>query len=83
MLNILNIKSLESRRKLLILKILFKCINNFEDIPLYWTENFKINRKTRNGLLLDKPKTRNKFCEKNFFNYSIDLTFDSIQSYKK
>ena len=38
---------------------------------------FIVSNNSRNGLLLCKPKTRIKFCDKNIFIYSIDL-FNSL-----
>ena len=74
-LEFLNIPSLECRRKLSVLKIVFKCMNNFDDMPQHWKETFVKSDNTRNGLKLIKPQTRNKFCDKIFLyilqNYSI------------
>ena len=46
-------------------------------MPNNWIIKYEISKNTRNGLILEKPKTRNKFCDKNFFIYSTDL-FNSL-----
>jgi hypothetical protein len=48
----------------------------FVDIPNIWKDIFK-TKTTRNGLLIELPKTKLKFCGKNFFINSINL-FNSL-----
>ena len=72
-LKYLNIDSLETRRKINILKIVFKYIMNSTDIPYNWKIMYNLSHNTRNGRLIIKPSTRNHFCDKNFFMYSINL----------
>ena len=76
-LEALNISSLECRRNVRTLKILFKCIHDFNGVPNHWKDFYSILRNDRNGRIIDKPKTRNNFCDKNFFIHSIQL-FNSL-----
>ena len=76
-LKLLDIKSLESRRKYSVIKIVYKCVNNCVGIPHEWKQMYKFNDNQRNGKILYKPFSRNAFSQKNFFNYSIDL-FNSL-----
>jgi hypothetical protein len=71
-LDFLNLKSLECRRKVLVMKIVYKCINRHKDIPNNWLSKYIISENDRNGRLILKSRTRNEFCDKNFFIYSID-----------
>ncbi len=54
----------------------FIIIHNFTDVPNIWKNTFK-TKITRNGLFLELPKTRMKFCDKNFFINAIHL-FNSL-----
>jgi hypothetical protein len=72
----LNLESLQLRRKLNILLIVFEFIHNFTDVPNIWKNIFK-TKITRNGLFLELPKTRMKFCNKNFIINAIHL-FNSL-----
>ena len=76
-LKLLNLESLESRRKYSVIKMLYKSINNFTEIPNHWKSMYKINENQRNGKLLYKPFNRNCFSDKNVFIYLIDL-FNSL-----
>lgn len=75
-LEILGLKPIQIRRELSVLKIVFKCIYNRIDVPLFWRNQFII-KNTRNGLMLYSYKTRTNFCDKNFFCYAITL-FNSL-----
>jgi hypothetical protein len=77
----LILESLQLRRKLNILLIVFKCIHNFTDVPNIWKNTFK-TKITRNGLFLELPKTRMKFCDKNFFINAFHL-FNSLPICKR
>jgi hypothetical protein len=77
----LILESLQLRRKLNILLIVFKCIHNFTDVPIIWKNTFK-TKITRNGLFLELPKTRMKFCDKNFFINAFHL-FNSLPICKR
>ncbi len=55
----LNLESLQLRRKLNILLIVFEFIHNFTDVPNIWKNIFK-TKITRNELFLELPKTRMK-----------------------
>jgi hypothetical protein len=50
----------------------FKCIHNYKGVPNIWKNIFKTNG-TRNGLMLETPKTRIKICDKNFFINAMKL----------
>ena len=76
-LKLLELDSLESRRKFSIIKLLYKSVNNHPGIPDHWKTKYDIKDNNRNGLLLYKPFARNCFSDKNMFNYSIDL-FNSL-----
>ena len=76
-LSVLNLKTLECRRQLAVLKIVFKCIHNFNSVPENWKKMFIISENTRNGRVLLKPRNRINICDKNFFYYSINL-FNSL-----
>ena len=69
----LNMTSLQTRRKLNVLKVVFKCVHDFEEMPYNWKNNYIISDNTRNGILIVKPNTRNTFCDKDFFIFSINL----------
>ena len=58
------------------LKLVFKSIHEYKDVPLSWKNKFVI-KDTRNGLMLEKIHTRLQFCDKNFFVYTINL-FNSL-----
>lgn len=68
----LNLESLQLRREIKGLIIVFKCIHNFTDVPDLWKDNF-IVKNTRNGIKLELRKTRLKFCDKNYFIYFIRI----------
>ncbi len=72
-LKILNLCSLNTRRQINVLKIVFKCLDNYNEIPIRWRNKFIISQNVRNGRLIVRPKTRNYFCDKNLFCNSIDL----------
>lgn len=75
-LKLLNITSLECRRNVSILKTVFKCLNNFGNVSNHWKSHYIIANNDRNGIHIIKPKTRNIFCDKNFFVHSINLFND-------
>ena len=79
-LKLLNLKTLESRRKISVLKMVFKSIYDFSDIPYHWKSRFELSNNNRNGIMICKPKTRINCCDKNFFTFSIDL-FNSMPMY--
>jgi len=66
----LNLEPLKIRRYTKCLIIVFKCINHYNTVPNLWKNIFKF-KSTRNGLILDIPITRLKFCDKNFFINSM------------
>ncbi len=72
----LNLDSIQMRRETNILIFVFKCIHNYEGVPNIWKNIFKTND-TRNGLMLEIPKTRIKICDKNFFINAMKL-FNSL-----
>ena len=53
----LKLKPLELRRKLYMLKLLFKCIYNSNDVPNSWKLKFQL-KNTRNGIFLSEFKAR-------------------------
>ena len=72
----LNLRSLEIRRQLKVLRTLYRIKNN-----KYTTlSRLKVRYnfvETRNGSKIVKPYNRINFCDKNFLIYSIDL-FNSL-----
>ncbi len=56
-LDLLNLKTLECRRKVLVMKIVFKCINRFRDIPNNWLTKYVISENDRNGRLILRSRT--------------------------
>ncbi len=78
-LEVLCLKPLQVRHELSCLKIVFKCMHNFSDIPENWKSKFVVNQ-TRNCLLLEVPKTRIILCDKNFFIWR--LRFQKVLSPK-
>ena len=76
-LKLLKLDSLESRRKFSVIKLLYKSVNNYPEIPNHWKTKYEFRDNDRNGFLLCKPFSRNCFSDKNMFNYSIDL-FNSL-----
>ena len=64
----LNLKTLDSRRKIKILCKIFSFIKNPHIIPNDMTNCFEVYSNC-NGLHIKTPQTRIKFCDKNFVLY--------------
>jgi hypothetical protein len=75
-LKLLNLKPLQLRNDLCILKYVFKSIYNYNNICVHW-KNFFVTNNTRNGLVISNINTRINLCDKNFFVYAIKL-FNSL-----
>ena len=68
---VLNIQSLESRRKILAMKMVYNLRYSPTKIPLKWSERLIFKQSMRNGLLI-KPNYRQiDLIDKNYFNFCI------------
>ena len=74
-LSVLNLSPAYVRNDLKMLTLLFKSMYNYNNVLLIWKNMFNITE-TRNGLIVKKPYTRLKFCDKNFFKLlHVSCTF--------
>ena len=71
-LNFLNIKSIESRRKISALKLVFDVKSKSPKIPINWFDHF-VFQNTRNGIKLKTDFKRIDLIDKKYFNYCIKL----------
>ena len=76
-LKILSLDSLEKRRKIQTLILVFKIKNNFNLIPENWIQCLKFNNNERTGCYIICDKNRINLCDKSFFNYAKS-TFNSL-----
>ena len=75
-LEFLDLKPLIVRKKLKVLKITFRTIYDYNDIPISWKKLLIIN-KTRNGILVQQIHNRINLCDNNLFAMSSKL-FNSL-----
>ena len=72
-LKILNIKSLENRRKIQILKLLFKIKSKFIEIDYKWINSIVFYETTRHGIKCKKQMNRLCISDKHIFDVSVNL----------
>lgn len=76
-LKILDIYSLEKRRKIQYLKMFYKLIYNFQGICKNWMTFLECRKTTRHGLIVKTSFNRLKLTDKLFFKYTSSL-FNSL-----
>ena len=81
-LEYLGIQSLETRRKISALKILYKVRHFPQKMPINWSQNFDFYQTSRNGLFIRTNFRRIDRTDKNFFNYCINL-FNNLPIFKR
>ena len=72
-LKFLNMKTLETRRKIQMLQFLFKIIHDFPEIPTNLTNQMIINYDPRNGRSIIKGENRIDLSNKYMIQHSINL----------
>ena len=81
-LEYLGLQSLEIRRKISALKMLYKVRHSPQKMPINRTQNFNFYQTSRNGLFIRTQFRRIDRIDKNFFNYCIKI-FNNLPLFKR